>query len=188
MTTSPATGPKFEPMKLLQRLISIVLIALLPATACAIDDSSKPTWGHPNHGLTSGIAITGRQFAAGKPILLSYTVQNLTKKPVRIWHSGFWPNHQLRVCDQNGKLATLRPFGQERFNAFSPGGERRKNFPVEIAPGEEDKSDGEMQDIAQLYDLSAPGIYSVQVLYEEYQGGWEGQLWSNIIIIQIVAQ
>jgi hypothetical protein len=128
----------------------------------------------------------GRQFGQGKPIPVSYSVKNLAKTPTRIWHSGFWPNHQIRVCDQNGKLAPLRAFGQERFKAFSPGGSRHKNFSVDIKPGDEDKSDGGLQDIAELYDLSAPGIYSVQALYEEYQGGWEGQLWSNVLIIQIV--
>jgi hypothetical protein len=59
---------------------------------------------------------------------------------------------------------------------------------VDIKPRGEDKSDGEMQDIARLYDLSFPGLYSVQVLYEEYQDGWQGQLWSNVLIIQIVAE
>jgi hypothetical protein len=106
---------------------------------------------------------------------------------VLIWHSGFWSNHQIRVCDPNGRLVALTAFGRERFNSFSPGGERNKNFPVDLKPDGEDKSDGEMLDIARLYDLAAPGLYSVQVLYEEYQGGWEGRLWSNVIIIQITA-
>ena len=162
-------------------------LGLLVGTAVYSADPPEPAaFGQPNHGLASCIEIIGRQFTPDKPILASYTVKNFATTPTRIWQSGFWANHQIRVCDQNGKLVALRAFGQERFKAFSPGGSRNKNFPIDINPGSEDKSDGDMQDITRLYDLSSPGIYSVQALYEEYQGGWEGQLWSNVIIIQIV--
>lgn len=167
----------------------IVTIGFLIASAgiCLADISAPPAWGQPNHLLTSRIEIKGRQFATGKPVHVSYTVHNLAEKPTRIWHSGFYSNHQIRVCDQNGKVVALTAFGQQCFNAFSPGGARDKNFPVDIKPGGEDNSDLEIQDLNRLYDLSAPGHYSVQVLYEEYQDGWQGQLWSNVIIIQIAA-
>lgn len=170
----------------MKHLILWPLGLLIGSVVCSADPPETGAFGHPNHGLASHVEISGRQFTAGKPVLVSYTVQNLAATPTRIWHSGFWANHQIRVCDQNGKLAALSAFGQERFKAFSPGGARNKNFPVDIKPGSEDKSDGDTQDITRLYDLSSPGIYSVQALYEEYQGGWEGQLWSNVIVIHIV--
>ena len=170
----------------MKHLIIWSLGVLVCTGAYSADPSEPAAFGHPNHGLVSRIEITGRKFTPDKPISVSYTVKNLATMPTRIWHSGFWANHQIRVCDQNGKLVALRDFGRERFKAFSPGGARDKNFPVDIKPGGEDKSNGtiDMQDITRLYDLSSPGIYSVQALYEEYQGGWEGQLWSNVIIIQ----
>ena len=163
------------------------MLGLLLSTGVGFADPSKPAaTGHPNRGLKSRIQMTGRQFAPAEPILVSYSVKNVAQTVTTVWNSGFWPNHQIRVCDQNGKLAALREFGKERFNAFDPGGERAKNFPVELKPGAEDKLGDGLQDLARLYDLTSPGIYSVQVLYEEYQGGWEGRLWSNVIIIQIV--
>jgi hypothetical protein len=65
-------------MTLLQHFTTAISIALLSAASYAIDDSTKSeAWGHPNHGLTSRIEITGRQFAPAKSILVLYTVRNL---------------------------------------------------------------------------------------------------------------
>ena len=97
------------------------------------------------------------------------------------------PNHRIRVCDRAGALVALTPAGRQRYDAFSPGGDRHKNFQGTIQPGKEDASEGDC-DVTQFYDLAKPGIYSIQYLYEEYQGGWEGQLWSNVVIIEITAK
>jgi hypothetical protein len=173
----------------LRKLVSaLTLLFLVCAVFAAEEKPEALVSGQPNRGLVSRIEIKERKFAVGAPIVMSQIVRNVGEKPLTVWHSGFWSNHQIRVCDQDGKLVPLTPAGKERLGAFSPGGERTKNISIELKPGEEDVSDGANRDVTALYDLTTPGIYSVQALYEEYQGNWEGQLWSNVIVIQIVAK
>lgn len=172
----------------MNHIIAALVGIVVCSGSCALADDELIAWGQPNHGLTSHLDITGRQFAAGKAIPFSYVIRNLADKPTRIWHSGFWLNHQLRVCDQNGALVALSPYGKQRFGVFSPGGERNKNVPVDIKASGEDAYGADMEDITRLYDLTHPGVYSVKMLYEEYHGGWEGQLWSNVTIIDLIPQ
>jgi hypothetical protein len=54
-----------------------------------------------------------------------------------------------------------------------------------IKPGEIDNALSSY-DISKFFTMTKPGVYSVQYLYEEYQGGWEGKLWSNIVKIKII--
>ena len=55
---------------------------------------------------------------------------------------------------------------------------------MEMAPGKDDATEGNYN-LLELYDLKKPGLYSVQYLYEEYQSGWQGQVWSNVVVIEI---
>src|SRR5262249_28391869 len=57
--------------------------------------------------------------------------------------------------------------------------------PVKVPPGGEDAA-YEQYDLTRLYDLSKPGRYTVQYVYEEKLGGWEGRLPSNEAAFEIV--
>ena len=92
------------------------------------------------------------------------------------------PHPRLRPAR---RAAPLTEQGRQRFKAFAPGGARDKNFPSELAAGKEDATEGNYN-LLDLYDLKKPGLYSVQYLYEEYQAGWQGQVWSNVLVIEIV--
>jgi len=155
---------------------------LVLAASCAIGLAAPA--GEPSKGLVTRIEIAGTKFKAGEPIQVRYTKTNVSAKPLSVWHSGFWPNHRIRVCDQLGELAPLTEAGKARFKAFAPGGARDKNFPMEMAPGKDDATEGNYN-LLELYDLKKPGLYSVQYLYEEYQSGWQGQVWSNVVVIEI---
>jgi hypothetical protein len=141
--------------------------------------------GEPSKGLVTRIEVTGTKFKAGEPIQVRYTKTNVSGQPLKLWHSGFWPNHRIRVCGQLGELAPLTEQGRQRFQAFAPGGARDKNFPAELPPGKDDATEGNYN-LLELYDLK-PGLYSVQYLYEEYQAGWQGQAWSNVLVIEIAS-
>ncbi len=135
-------------------------------------------YGTEVHGLRARISLVKQVYAAGERIDTSYSVKNVSAEKQVIWHSGFWANHQILVRDAAGMEPQLTAFGAERRKAFSPGGKRDKNVPVELAPGEEDATEGRY-DLTKLYDLSQPGRYSVHCVYEEKQPGWQGRLPSN---------
>jgi hypothetical protein len=160
---------------------SLLACVLVLAASCAIG-FAVPS-GEPSKGLATRIELAATKFAVGDSIEVRYTKTNVSEKPLSVWHSGFWPNHRIRVCDQLGALAPLTEQGKLRFKAFAPGGARDKNFPNELAPGKDAPEPA--YNLLDMYDLKKPGLYSVQYLYEEYQSGWQGQVWSNVVIIEI---
>jgi RNA polymerase sigma factor (sigma-70 family) len=138
-------------------------------------------------GLRARIKLGANKFAVGDPIPVVYVVRNVSKFEQVIWHSGFWPNHLIIVKDADGKEPLPTEFGKQCRQAFSPGGPRDKNVPVKVPAGGEDGA-YEKYDLTKLYDLAKPGRYTVQYLYEEKQGGWEGRLPSNEAPFEIVAR
>jgi RNA polymerase sigma factor (sigma-70 family) len=129
-------------------------------------------------GLRAKVTLAKAKFALGEAIKVEYMVKNVTKEEQTIWHSGFWPNHLIVVKDADGKEPALTEFGKQLRKAFSPGGERFKNSPVKVPPGGEDAA-YEKYDLTWLYNIGKSGRYTVQYIYEEKQGGWEGRLPSN---------
>jgi RNA polymerase sigma factor (sigma-70 family) len=144
-----------------------------PKAAPAADD-----FGPEVKGLRAKVTLAKGKFAVGEAIPVRYTVKNVSKAEQTLWHSGFWPNHQVIVKDGAGKEPPLTEFGRQCRKAFSPGGDRDKNVPVKVPAGSEDTA-SETYDLTKLYDLSKPGGYTVQYTYEEKRGGWEGRLPSN---------
>jgi len=144
-----------------------------PAPAPAADD-----FGAEVKGLRAKVTLARAKFAVGEAIEVTYVVKNVSKEEQTVWHSGFWPNHLILVKAADGKEPALTAFGKECRAAFSPGGVRKKNAPVDVPPGGEDAA-YERYDLTRLYHLSKSGRYTVQYIYEEKQGGWEGRLPSN---------
>src|SRR5262249_19213000 len=135
-------------------------------------------FGDEVQGLRARVSLAKEKFPVGVPIEVKDVVKNVSKEEQTLWHSGFWPNHLVIVRNADGKEPALTEFGQQRRKAFSPGGERFKNVPVKVRAGGEDTA-YEQYDLTKLYDLSTPGRYTVQYVYEEKQGGWDGRLPSN---------
>jgi RNA polymerase sigma factor (sigma-70 family) len=138
-------------------------------------------------GLRARVSLLRSKFIVGDPIEVSYVVKNVSKEEQTLWHSGFWPNHQVIVHDLFGKEAPLTNFGRQARRAFSPGGVRDENALVKVPPGGEDATEGKY-DLLRLYDLSRPGVYTVQYIYQEKWGGWEGRLPSNVFRFEVIAK
>jgi RNA polymerase sigma factor (sigma-70 family) len=138
-------------------------------------------------GLRAKVTLAKNTFDVGEAVLVKYVVKNVSREEQTLWHSGFWPNHQVVVRDAAGKEPPLTEFGGRCRKAFSPGGERWKNVAVKVALGAEDAA-YEQYDLTKLYDLSRPGRYTVEYVYEEKQGGWEGRLPSNQAAFEIAAK
>ena len=119
-------------------------------------------------------------FAVGEPIAISYRMKNISSQPIIIWHSGFWPDHQLLLRDDNDIEVPLTPRGLQARSAFDPDGPRRKNIPVTLEPGQIDDT-FDIPDLCQYFKIEQPGIYNLQCLYR-YQ---KDALWSNKLILEI---
>ncbi len=138
-------------------------------------------------GLRARVTLPRDTFAVGEAVPVTYVVKNVSGHEQTLWHCGFWPNHQVLVRDAAGKEPPLSELGRQRRQSFAPGGERDKNVPVAVPPGGEDAA-YEKYNLAALYDLSRPGRYTVQYVYEEKHGGWEGRLPSNQAGFEVVAR
>jgi RNA polymerase sigma factor (sigma-70 family) len=156
------------------------------SNAIVLKVEAADDFGQEVRGLRARVALAGKTFEVGEPVQVKYTKKNVSKAEQIVWHSGFWANHQVLVRDADRKEPPLTPEGARGRKAFSPGGERWKNVAVKLPPGGEDATEGNY-DLTKLYDLSRPGRYTVQYIYEEKQGGWEGRLPSNIAGFEIVA-
>jgi RNA polymerase sigma factor (sigma-70 family) len=159
--------------------------ALLPGVAAPVPEE---VIGPEVRGLRAKIMLPKERFAVGEAIPVTYIVKNVSQEEQILWHSGFWPNHLILVEDAAGKEPPLTESGQQCRNAFSPNGERKKNVRVPVAAGGADAA-YEKYDLTSLYDLTRPGRYTVQYVYEEKLGsGWEGRLPSNVVTFEVVAE
>jgi hypothetical protein len=136
-------------------------------------------------GLRAKVTLAKANFTVGEAVEVKYVVANVSKAEQVVWHSGFWPNHLILVHDAAGNEPPLTPLGRQCRQAFSPGGERGKNAPVKVPAGGEDAA-YEKYDLTKIYDLSMPGRYTIQYVYEEKQGGWEGRLPSNEVAFEVL--
>jgi hypothetical protein len=125
-------------------------------------------------------------FREGEPIPLACAIVNRSDRPITIWWSGFWPNHLLRVVDEQGIEQPLTDLGQRARRRFSPGGDRNENAPIVVNPGNLKPIVGQgiMDiDIAKLYRLK-PGNYRVNVTYEE-KAGETMIITSNTVVFKV---
>lgn len=145
-----------------------------------LTEGAKVGWGEERQGLQSKVWTDYRDNQVGEKILAHYQIKNVSKEKQVVWHSGFWPNHQIVVKDAAGKAVALTSAGKEQRQAFAPGGPRDKNVPVTLEPGQTDDA-WEVYDLRQFFVLDKPGRYYVQYVYEESQpGGRKGRLESNV--------
>jgi RNA polymerase sigma factor (sigma-70 family) len=158
-----------------------------PPAALQVQPARAEDFGAEVKGLRAKVTLAKKRFKVGEAIPVKYTVKNVSKVEQIVWHSGFWFNHLILVRDAKGKEPPLTVLGQQCRKSFSPGGPRKKNAPVKIPPDREDTA-YEQYDLAKLYDLSKPGRYTVQYVYEEKQGGWEGRLPSNTAGFEIAVE
>lgn len=154
--------------------------------AAQTQDGDAAGFGPEVKGLRARITLAKQKFVIGEPIDVKYVVKNVSKVEQVLWHSGFWANHLVLVRDADGKELPLNWTGERQRQAFSPGGERGKNVPWPLPSGEVDAAEGNY-DLTSFYFLTRPGKYTVQYIYEEKQGRWEGRLPSNTVSFELVA-
>ena len=167
--------------------IAVTLFTVHVVSALAADIPGDPLkdFGAEVKGLRTKVSLVKAVIAAGQPVEIRFVKRNVSKENLVVWHSGFWPNHQIVVKDAQGKDAVLTAFGKQTRDAFSPGGHRDKNYSIELKPDTEDATEGS-QDLLRCFDLSKLGKYTVELIYEEKQGGWEGRVVSNTASFEIV--
>jgi len=120
--------------------------------------------------------------AVGAKAVMRYEVKNVSKKTQVVWHAGFWPNHRVRLYRPNGGEAPLTPYGKKVLQAFAPRGKRGKNVRWSLPPGKVDITEGDY-DLTELYDLSVPGVYLLQIEYEE-----DFAMATNVLPIRVVTK
>jgi hypothetical protein len=100
----------------------------------------------------SALAKTN-QHKAREPILVDFLIQNVTKKTLTLVETFPERDYEIEAKNSQGELVRLTARGETLRN------NKGANFRVvgsKVKPGEQRK---DTIDVAQLYDLSAPGVY-----------------------------
>ncbi len=127
------------------------------------DEPRTPT----DRGIGYAASLDKTEYRVGDPIRLSLSFENPTDAEVTLWHSGFWPNHQVVLRDDSGREAPLTEAGRQKRAAFAPEGARDKNAPRRLAPSEEYREAAGI-DLPELYQLDR-GTYKLVVIYHDMQ-------------------
>jgi hypothetical protein len=92
----------------------------------------------------------------------------------------------LDVTRADGEAVGRTALGNRYKQTFDPSGPRRKNVPIELEPGGE-YEENPPHCLNELFDLSRPGVYTLQITYEEGTLPWKGRLPSNKVTFEVVA-
>ncbi|MEX0678929.1 MAG: hypothetical protein WD063_17775 [Pirellulales bacterium] len=123
-------------------------------------------WGDPAGGLVTALTAARREFPDGTPVDVRLWVKNVSGQQKRVEHCGFWPNHYLRVTDQDGREVPTTQKGAATRAAFKKPS-RRKCFFIPLEP---DKIDDayESFDLREYFELPTGEIH---VECESWLGG-----------------
>jgi hypothetical protein len=94
----------------------------------------------------------------------------VSKDTVAIWHCGFWCNNKIVVTGDNNVEIPRTDWGKSTQSAFSPGGDRNKNFSVTLVPGDTD-STYEKYNLKDHFIFKKSGVYNVKYYYHEFDDG-----------------
>jgi uncharacterized protein (DUF2141 family) len=131
------------------------------------------------------LKLARSSFKEGAPIKLDLVFRNLSKHSITIWFSGFWPNHQIKVVNEQGQMAPMTAFGERCWSiAGKASRERDKNYPRVVSPGGTLR-DGSPADLTTLYTLK-PGKYTVTVVYHDEQGPTPIKAVSNPVEFEVL--
>ncbi len=135
-------------------------------------------------GLRCALRLERESCRVGQPIAAWFRIRNASDQTRTIYQCGFYPNHQVIVRDEQGRLVAPTALGRRAQDAFAPSGPRRKNVPIDLAPG--DTNEAQLPDsLTSLLELTTPGVYRVQVTYEERSLPWIGRLESPAMVLTI---
>jgi hypothetical protein len=73
---------------------------------------------------------------------------------------------------------------KQHYQHFHQGGDRNKNFPVKLAPGDTDSA-YEKYNLKDHFLFKRSGTYNVKYFYHEYDGRAEVKIESNTLTIHI---
>ena len=147
------------------RLILLLMICLICCSCHEVNSSTASSvpgkaWGRTNAGLRSRVWTDKATFGTSGPIVVHYEINNVSDKVQVVWHSGFWPNHLVRITDANGVEVPLTPAGAKLRKMFQPDGDREKNVPWRIEPGKSDSAWIAL-DLRDYFQMSQPGSNGV---------------------------
>jgi hypothetical protein len=185
----------FQPKALASLIVLLGLGVVLAIALTLLTNNHIDSLAMKNHsqageygaeivGLRAKVSLVRTRYAVGEAIIPTFSIKNVSKSQLTIWQPGFWFNHLVNIKDANEKEVSLTELGEVARRAFSPGGLRRKNLPIDLAPGDENTVEVP-QDITSLYDLSKPSYYTIQIIYEERGEGWQGRLPSNVLRFEV---
>ena len=132
-------------------------------------------------GFRISALAQANQHKAREPIPIEFLIQNVTKKTLTLVERFPERDYEIEARNSRGELVKLTARGETLRNnkgVFRVVG-------IKVKPGEERK---DTIDVAQLYDLSVPGIYYVKAtrwLQKLNSNSWVG-VESNTLTITVV--
>ena len=133
-------------------------------------------------GFRISASAKSNQYKVREPIPVEFMIQNVTKKTLTVVERFPERDYEIEAKNSRGELVKLTAKGETLRN------NKGVDFRVvgrQIKPGEQRK---DIIDVAQLYDLSAPGVYYLKAsrrIQKLNSGDWVG-VESNTLTITVV--
>ena len=167
----------------MERLKATVLMAFVLTTIVAgavqASTNAKPV----SAPLSVSIALQAASMKAGSPVKVDLKLTNATSFPITLDEKFLVP-YYIEVRNADGNLAALTEEGKEWKRRF----DFRKLIPsmaqYEIQPGDTIKEEYAVSD---LYDMSNPGIYTIQFHRDSPLRG-QADSHSNVVTVTITPQ
>jgi hypothetical protein len=140
-------------------------------------------WGKARGGLRSMVWAEGRTFEVGQPVIIHLALKNVAESRQSINLRSFLANRRISITAVDGEVTTLSGLtGSGRSALTLPGaGDREPAFSLE--PGQ--SFSVSEYDLAELFDLTSPGRFTVQCVDE---GSQATKPCSNLLTIELVHQ
>ncbi len=135
-------------------------------------------------GLQATLRLGRSSYVVGQAIRATWSVRNQGTEARTLYRCGFFTNHRVVVRNEAGQEVAPTEVGSPLLGSFNPAAPRRKNLPVDVGPGEMDVQELPLP-LNELFDLSRPGRYTVEVTYEEPALPWVGTLTSGVVGFEV---
>jgi hypothetical protein len=138
----------------------------VPKHSSVADVNASTVWGQEVGGFRSRIWSNKARFNTVEPIQIRYAIQNVSKQPKTIWHSGFGTNNRIDVTAPDGTPAVLVN-GTPSHRQWPVGiPTLEKSAPFVLQPGGVDDA-YVVYNLRDFFDMKTVGVYTVQYVHQD---------------------
>ncbi len=125
----------------------------------------------------------GKTFEVGQPVIIHLALKNVAETKQSMNLRSFLANRKISITAADAKVMTLGGLTASGRSVLTPAGPGDRDPAVSLEPGQHFSVSE--HDLAELFNLSGPGRFTVQCLYGASQAT---RLHSNLLAIELRQQ